>query len=126
MTNCYISGSAVLCVRAYAVWKSARSRLVLIVLLTSFIVSISELAYVACGSNSNNDQVSFSVQAYVVGLYISGSRVCHFCLSQSYYLYSTPSRTGSTIGSSTGCTILLTNNKIWISMILLVVADSGA
>jgi len=80
--------NAVLCVRAYAVWKSARSRLVLIALLTSFIVS-------------------FSVQAYVVGLYISGSR-------------------GSTIGSSTGCTILLTNNKIWISMILLVVADSVA
>jgi len=78
---------AVLCVRAYAVWKSVKP--VAVLLVTLFIGSVS-------------------VQGYVVSIYFAG--VIAFNLG----------------GGVPGCLILLTNNKMWITLIVLVCSDAVA
>ncbi|KLO08767.1 hypothetical protein SCHPADRAFT_908362 [Schizopora paradoxa] len=76
---------AVLCVRAYAVWSSVKS--VLLLLVGLFITSIT-------------------VEAYVVGNYFAGSLAFN-------------------LGSGVpGCLILLTNNKMWIALVVIVCSDA--
>jgi len=79
--------SAVLCVRAYAVWKPVKP--VLVLLVTLFIASVS-------------------TEGYVVGLYFAGA-------------------TAFNLGAGVpGCLILLTNNKMWITLVVLVCSDAVA